>query len=516
MTRTSLILAAATMTVAASTFALADPRGGDGGEGDCTIRKITPNWQPGTEGEWGDTLGILATTHDGRYVAYSSYTTLFLPNADQMHGHIQQIIVRDTVTQEGELISVAYNPADGESIAANAHNEWYLDISPNGRYVAFASLATNLVPEKVSGQFYQTYVRDRQEGVTYLVSRSVDGEPANDWGSDVRMGVSNNGRVAFAARANNLHPDRPQLQWAVYVYDVHTNELQVVSRDTNGTVTPGPAWGPSISADGNVVAFVSPAPLVPGLPFQSQDVYVHDLTTGMTEIVSVDSNGNNRIAAGGYFPRISHDGNRVAFKYDTPSDGLDPAFPSGWFEAIYVRDRAANRTTAVNINIHFQGATTNPEGGFTLSGDGKYVAWDTIDQITDEKVNHIWHVYRTNVDTRESELITRDRWCQPIPEQHDLMYSAISGDGRHVVFNSMWHVMYDDDFDWSRHLYMWVDPSPQPGPLGDLNGDGYVDVSDLLILLNSWGLCQGDCPADLNNDGFVDVSDLLVLFSNWG
>jgi predicted outer membrane repeat protein len=53
--------------------------------------------------------------------------------------------------------------------------------------------------------------------------------------------------------------------------------------------------------------------------------------------------------------------------------------------------------------------------------------------------------------------------------------------------------------------------------IGDLNADGVVDVSDLLILLSSWGECQkSECSADLNNDGFVDVSDLLILLSNWG
>jgi len=56
------------------------------------------------------------------------------------------------------------------------------------------------------------------------------------------------------------------------------------------------------------------------------------------------------------------------------------------------------------------------------------------------------------------------------------------------------------------------------GPLGDLNGDGVVNVSDLLILLGQWGTCvdPNDCPADLNNDGVVNVSDLLILLSNWG
>ncbi len=56
------------------------------------------------------------------------------------------------------------------------------------------------------------------------------------------------------------------------------------------------------------------------------------------------------------------------------------------------------------------------------------------------------------------------------------------------------------------------------GPLGDLNGDGVVNVSDLLILLSQWGSCAdpNDCQADLNNDGEVNVSDLLILLANWG
>lgn len=55
----------------------------------------------------------------------------------------------------------------------------------------------------------------------------------------------------------------------------------------------------------------------------------------------------------------------------------------------------------------------------------------------------------------------------------------------------------------------------EPTCVGDLNGDGFVDVSDLLLLFGAWGACA-DCEADLNRDGFVDVSDLLLLFGAWG
>ena len=53
---------------------------------------------------------------------------------------------------------------------------------------------------------------------------------------------------------------------------------------------------------------------------------------------------------------------------------------------------------------------------------------------------------------------------------------------------------------------------------GDLDGDGTVGVTDLLILLGDWGPCppKGDCPADLDGDGSVGVKDLLILLGNWG
>jgi hypothetical protein len=60
----------------------------------------------------------------------------------------------------------------------------------------------------------------------------------------------------------------------------------------------------------------------------------------------------------------------------------------------------------------------------------------------------------------------------------------------------------------------WLFPEAS-AVLGDITGDGVVDVSDILALIGSWGSCSSDCPADLNGDGVVDVSDILLLLSYW-
>ncbi len=52
--------------------------------------------------------------------------------------------------------------------------------------------------------------------------------------------------------------------------------------------------------------------------------------------------------------------------------------------------------------------------------------------------------------------------------------------------------------------------------LGDINGDGSVDIQDFLLLLGLWGPCEtGNCPADLDGDCTVGILDFLLLLANW-
>jgi len=72
------------------------------------------------------------------------------------------------------------------------------------------------------------------------------------------------------------------------------------------------------------------------------------------------------------------------------------------------------------------------------------------------------------------------------------------------------------NFELTGGFWAAGDPTPKPLCPGDLNNDSNVNVSDLLLLLGSWGPCPAPCSADLNGDGTVNVSDLLMLLGVWG
>jgi hypothetical protein len=65
----------------------------------------------------------------------------------------------------------------------------------------------------------------------------------------------------------------------------------------------------------------------------------------------------------------------------------------------------------------------------------------------------------------------------------------------------------------------WLGDAAQAYKVGDTDGDGVVDVADLLIVISAWGRCPAPpaaCPADVNDDSQVDVNDLLLVVGNWG
>jgi Tol biopolymer transport system component len=224
--------------------------------------------------------------------------------AGDNHG-IPDVFVHDRQTGATERVSL-----DSTGTQANGWST-YSAISADGRSVAFRSSASNLVVDDTN-DLDDIFVHDRQTGATERVSVDSTGAQANDY--SLVPAISADGRyVAFASFASNLVAGDNNGILDVFVNDRQTGATERVSVDSTGAQANGWSDYTAISADGRYVAFGSIANnLVAGDTNGPIDIFVHDRQTRATERVSVDSTGAQ---ANDYSvdPAISADGRSVAF-----------------------------------------------------------------------------------------------------------------------------------------------------------------------------------------------------------
>lgn len=239
---------------------------------------------------------------DGRCVAFSSAASSLVPEVPSGEAHIYVRELDVGVTTRVSVTSDGF-PGDGMSSAPS--------ISGDGRWVAFESYANNLVVAP-SNSDLDVFVHDRSSRTTVLASAALSGSPADDL--SYQASISADGRfVAFASRASNLVPNDSNSAQDVFVRDLTAGTTVRVSVGSQGQQGFEPAWRPSLSADGRHVAFYTESRLVSSDVDLLSDVYVHDRVTGETSRVSVTSSG----AAGSGSssnPSISYDGRYVVFE----------------------------------------------------------------------------------------------------------------------------------------------------------------------------------------------------------
>ncbi|MGZ4664922.1 MAG: TolB family protein, partial [Frankiaceae bacterium] len=177
-------------------------------------------------------------------------------------------------------VSVSNTGAQGKGYSAGAVTQSdgrYAGavVSANGRYVAFISGAANLVPGDTNTES-DVFVRDRRAGTTTRVSVSNTGAQANGYSYEVA--VSANGRyVAFDSNATNLVPGDTNDAQDVFVRDRRAGTTTRVSVSNSGAQGNGGSGDPAVSANGRYVAFNSFATnLVPGDTNDARDVFVRD------------------------------------------------------------------------------------------------------------------------------------------------------------------------------------------------------------------------------------------------
>ena len=223
---------------------------------------------------------------DGRYVAFVSFANN-LVSGDT--GYVD-VFVHDRQTGQTTRVSVATGGGQANG------NSYGPSISADGRYVAFESDATNLVSGDTNFST-DVFVHDRQTGQTTRVSVASDGTPANS--SAFYPSISPDGRyVAFRSRASNLVSGDTNGTWDVFVHDRQTRQTIRVSVASDGTQANGVltiSSKPSISYGGRHVAFESDASsLVSGDTNNARDIFVHsregDTAPTVVSITRADPN----------------------------------------------------------------------------------------------------------------------------------------------------------------------------------------------------------------------------------
>ena len=357
---------------------------------------------------------------DGRYVVFMSVADNLVPGDTNNFG---DIFIHDQQTGQTSRVSVASDGTQGNQYSGHPA------VSADGRYVAFMSMADNLVPGDTNGK-RDVFVHDRQTGQTSLVSVASDGTQGNNNSST--SSISADGRyVVFDSYANNLVPGDTNGGPDIFVHDRQTGQTNRVSVASDGTQANSGSGVASMSADGRYVAFASGANnLVSGDTNNLGDSFVHDRQTGQTSRVSVASNGaqGNDHALG---PHISADGRYVAFF--SWATNLVPGDTNNYGD-VFVHDRQTKQTSRVSVTSSGIQGNSGSYWPF-ISADGRYVAFDSAaNNLVPGDTNNIQDMF---VHDRQTWQIIRVSVASDGTEANDLSYTpSISADGRYITFAS--------------------------------------------------------------------------------
>ena len=261
-------------------------------------------------------------SQDGHFVVFASHADNLVPGDDN---DLDDVFVRDMELGLTERVSVATDGTQGNGDSED------VSITPDGRFVSFSSKASNLVADDVLSAQIDVFVRDRLLGTTELVSRAPDGTPGNQ--DSFFASMTDDGRyVAFMSRASNLVPGDINGLSDVFVKDRLTGDVELVSVGWLGETVIEASDSPILSADGRFVVFGSVADnLVPLLPtgdpdhHEDHEVFLRDRLLGTTKQISLTPEGK-QADEGSITPCMTPDGSIIAWETyasDIASDTVD-------------------------------------------------------------------------------------------------------------------------------------------------------------------------------------------------
>jgi Tol biopolymer transport system component len=341
---------------------------------------------------------------DGRYVFFTSEA----PNlvAGDTNARLDAFL-HDLRTGATTRISVSSTGAEAKPAEDAFGGSAAEGMSANARYLVFRSDAQNLVPGDTNGA-EDVFLRDRR---THRTTRISVGSKRRQGNGPSRFGViTRDGRyVAFSSSASNLVPGDTNAHADIFVRDRKSGRTTRVSVAANGRQANGDSEQVAISADGRYLAFESAASnLVPHDTNNLPDIFLRDRKTGRTTRVSVTSSGKQatgrRYSNGSNVPAISADGRYVAFHSDTTN--LVPGDTNRTFD-IFVHDRVTGKTERVSVGDHGQQASGENLGALSISADGRYVAFSSLaSNLVKDDANDITDVFVRDLRKHQTRLVS--------------------------------------------------------------------------------------------------------------
>lgn len=476
-----------------------------------------------------DVLDSPSLSADGRVVAFTSPDTSLVPGD---HNRCYDVFVRDLSTNTIELVSAAH-PALLSVTPSSASTLMPGGVSENGRAIVFRSSASDLLSAELSGHIH-IFLRDTASGTNELVSMNSDGIPAN--GTSTEAVISSDGRyVAFTSYATDLVPGLSNQVANVFVRDRQAKTTALVSVDSSGVGGGNyDSTSPIISSDGRFVFFYSSAGnLVPGYFYVSGLVrlYMRDLQAGTTVLVSPYHTGKAAATPDGHFvawsassritstPRpldrifvwdspaarrvytngptssfdlfgdlaISPDGTRIAYYSN------NPAGPKG----LYALDWPAN-TNWLIASVTFRSA---PQ----FSSDSRFLTFSGLPTS-----GRTYQVYSYDFQARANLLVSRSFQFGTNANGHSES-PVISPNGRFVAYESSAPDIVPGDLNESTDVFIF---DRQTGSTTLLTASGSGLSSG-----NSWSgtpVFSPDGSTLVFNSWASDLLNPPVDFNNWG
>ncbi|HUG70323.1 MAG TPA: Calx-beta domain-containing protein, partial [Pirellulaceae bacterium] len=423
-------------------------------------------------------------TPDGNFVVFTSQASNLV--GDDTNGTTRDVFVRDLIN--GTTTLVSRNSAGTGSGSGNSSNP---TISGNGQFVAFVSNASNLAANDTNGSTADVFVHDLLAGVTTLLSVNSDSSGSGNLSSSSPIITNDGAIVVFASHASNFVADDNNGSQDIFIRDLAAATTTVASAAFAPSASGSRiSNSPEISADGRRITYLSTAgDLVAGDTNGQQDVFVFDALTETTSLVSVDTTGaaSGNSASGN--ARISADGRYVAFTSN--ANNLVANDTNGSTQDVFVRDLESQTTTLISVRVDGLGSGSSTSSAPSISDDSRIVAFvsNASNLVENDTNGSTADVFIRNLVNNSTTLIS-SLPSQTASGNGSSASPTLSGNGRLVAFTSTASNLIEGDFNGKQDVFIapvgftlhwqgdvssnWSDPANWLENLAPQNGDTLV------------------------------------------